>query len=79
MRVYLTNNNNTAFALSNSFNEVPIFLAELDDSEDVVTQESIINKYSKHRKWNLKLQTAKRVIFESVDALNNEFYLVIKK
>ena len=74
MRVYLTNNSNVALGLSNAFDEVPLFLAELEDSE-----ESIINKYSRYRKWSLKLQTSKRTIFTSIDVLHNEYYLVIKE
>ena len=79
MRVYLTNNSNVALGLSNAFDEVPLFLAELEDSDDLVKQESIINKYSRYRKWSLKLQTSKRTIFTSIDVLHNEYYLVIKE
>lgn len=78
MKVYLTDDNDTPFALSNQFNKVPIFKAELEDcnAEDM---ENVINKYSKYHKWTMNIESFYRIVFTAVDYCNNQFYLVVKK
>ena len=79
MKVCLTNNYNTPFALSNDFKEIPLLLAELDDCDGVTEMKRVINKYSISREWKLKIKTSKRVIYEGVDNLGNLHYLVVKE
>ena len=78
MKVSLTNNCNTQFALSNEFKEVPLFLADLEECSVVNDMLKIINEYSMFRKWVLKKTTDKRIIFDSTDKLGNIHYLVVR-
>ena len=79
MRVQLTNDYNTPFALSNDFKEVPLFLADLE--EECVTVEDMlntINEYSMYRNWSIKRKYTKKIIFDSKDALGNVHYLILR-
>ena len=78
MKVYLTDDNDNPLALSNQFNKVPIFKAELEDCQ-IGDMEKVINKYSKYYKWTLNIESFYRVVFESSDYCGNKHYLVIKK
>lgn len=78
MKVNLTNDYNTPFALSNEFKEVPLFLADLEECSTVEEMLTTTNEYSIYRHWTIKRKYTKRVIFDSKDALGNIHYLILR-
>ena len=78
MRISLTDDYNTPFALSNEFKEVPLFLCDLEDCETVDDMLRVTNEYSMYRHWKIKRKTNKKAIFSSSDALGNIHYLIIR-
>lgn len=80
MKIFLTNDNEIPFALSNEFNFPFMMKSDLEDYNldecDKIC--SIVNSYSKYTKWSIFKKSDKKIILKTSDVLGNVMYLVIK-